>query len=93
MTYFVIVARFPKFKVFIFANRVLPVCTTELVLNLLCILLKGNHTNFLVQFGNKFILVSFSKGLNCIHQRAYEILVLTEKPTCANYFQIELKIV
>ena len=58
-----------------------------------CILLKRNHTTFLVQFGNNLHLCVFQKAQIAFALRAHAISILFKKPTRANYFQIELEVV
>ena len=55
---------------------------------------KGNYATFLVQLGIIFALVRFFGKLK-LHSllRAHSILILSEKLTRANKFQIELEVV
>ena len=54
----------------------------------LCVVLKGNYTTFLVKFRIYLRSWVFQKAL-----RAHAILILSEKLTRANKFQIELEVV
>ena len=56
-------------------------------------LLKGNHTTFLVQFGKNLHSCVFQKVQITFGVRAHAILILFEKPSRANYFRIELEVV
>ena len=56
-------------------------------------LLKSNHTTFLVQFANNLHSYVFQKAQIAFAVQAHAILIVFEKPTCINYFQIELEVV
>ena len=58
--------------------------TCSVFVLLLCILLKSNHTTFLVQFGNNLHSWVFQKAQIAFALRAHAIFILFEKPTCAN---------
>ena len=59
-----------------------------------CMLLKSNHTTFLVKFGNNFIhSCVLQKAQIAFVLQAHAILTYFEKPTRENYFQIELEVV
>ena len=57
------------------------------------VLLKGNFMTFLVQFGIYLHSWVFQKAHIAFTLRAHAILKLSEKPTRANKFQIELEVI
>ena len=58
------------------------------------IIIKSNHMTFFVQFGNNLHSCVFQKAQIAfiLLTHAIIILILFEKPSCANYFQIELEV-